>query len=326
MLEKIKSNLAYTLCTFLGLFNFILFIFPYLAVTVKSTVYGYSDSGSATASGYDVMDLWDSDFFGGTSSFVQILILIVGIVLLIIGTIGLLKAFGVLTTLPEKIEEYTSKKYAILGLLAFAALNALLFVCLFIFSFTGSTTETSTYYGSTYKHTTDVSLHFGAYVALILSVGAIAVLKYFADKLPQGGATESVEYVCTKCGKKAKASEKFCNACGGAIEKKVKLPVEYVCTKCGKKAKATDKFCSACGGAVEKQVKRPMEYVCSQCGASAKATDKFCILCGGTIDAKEKTMKQCVCSKCGAAAKEGDKFCMVCGGAIETKTVETTNA
>ena len=315
MLEKIKSNLAYTLCAFLGLFNFITFAFSYLGAYVE---YSGESETLATKSGYGVMNLFDTDFWGATSSLVQILILIAGIALLAIGVLGLLKAFDVLTTLPEQVEKYVSDKFATFALFGFAALNTLLFVLLWIYAI--ANTKGDSYYEI------GVSVSFGAYVAFILAVGAAVAIKVLADKLPQGGATESVEYVCTKCGKKAKASEKFCNACGGAIEKKVKLPVEYVCTKCGKKAKATDKFCSACGGAVEKQVKRPMEYVCSQCGASAKATDKFCILCGGTIDAKEKTMKQCVCSKCGAAAKEGDKFCMVCGGAIETKTVETTNA
>ena len=286
MLEKIKGNLAYTFCAFFGVFNFILFALPYLGAYVSSNG---NSSTLATRSGYQVMDLWNSDFWGVMSSLVQVLILILCLALLAIGVLGLLKVFGVLSTLPEQIENFVSEKFAKLGVFGFAALNILLFVLLLIYAF--SNTESQSVYG--YEYEAGVSLRVGTYLALVLSAGAAAVLKFLGDKSAQGATVGSVEYVCTKCGKKGKAVDKFCNACGGAVEKRTVLPTEYVCTKCGKKAKASDKFCNACGGAVEQRVKHAAEYACSQCGA---------------------------------AAKEGEKFCVHCGGAVESKTSETTNA
>lgn len=279
MLEKIKSNLAYTFCAFFGVFNFILFAFPYIGAYLSAD--GESET-LLTKSGYGIMNLWESDFWGAISSLVQIFVLILGLLLLAIGVIGLLKVFGVLSTLPEQIEKYVNEKYAKLGVLGFAALNLILFIFLLIYAF--SNTESQSYYGHEYE--AGISLRVGEYLALILSIGAAVALKLLAEKIPQGTPVESVEYVCTQCGKKAKASDNFCGACGGAVEKRVKLPTESVCTQCGKKAKASDKFCSACGGVVEQRVKHSAEYACSKCGAVAKQGEKFCIHCGGTIEEK----------------------------------------
>ncbi len=245
MMNKLKKNLTYVFCAGLGLLNFIFLAFNYIASFAEySRAGGYgSYSQSYGVSGYKVMDLWELKFSGVMSSIIQLLILLVGIALLAWGVLGLLKAFGIFEKFPDRLGKFESKKIGEFGLFGIAGLNVLLLIFLIIL--TASNTEKSEY-GST-----GIKLSAGIFIALIFTVGVVVVLKVLEKKLPltdEGG--ETVTYVCGKCGKKATAKDKFCNACGGEIEKKVDIKEQYVCEKCGKKATAKDKFCNVCGGAV----------------------------------------------------------------------------
>ena len=124
---------------------------------------------------------------------------------------------------------------------------------IFLIILTATNTEKSEY-GSA-----GIKFSAGIFIALIFTIGAVVALKVLEKKLPatdEGG--ETVTYVCGKCGKKAKAKDKFCNACGGEIEKKVVVKEEYACEKCGKRASAKEKFCSACGGEIKVKEKPPV--------------------------------------------------------------------
>ncbi len=289
MMEKIKSNLTYVICAILGLFNFIFLAFPYLTVYSKSNLgYGnYSDG----MSGYKILKIWgkeeyyldDAKFGGVMSSLVQLFILLLGIALLAWGVMGLLKAFGIFGQFPDKLGKLESRKLGEFGLFGLAGLNVLLLVFLIIF--TATNTEKINEYGYTIEG--GYKLSAGIFIALILTAGAVVALKLLEKKLPAGGSTESVSYVCAKCGKKAKAADKFCSACGGEIEKKVAVKEEYACVKCGKKAKASDKFCNACGGEIEKRSAVKEEFACVKCGKSASGKEKFCSECGGEIKVKD---------------------------------------
>ena len=263
MMEKIKSNLAYVGCAILGLLNFILLAIPYISSYYSYDLgeWGGKQSSSDGISGYKVMDLWEGGFSGVMSSLIQLFVLLLGIGLLAWGVLGLLKALDILPQFPDKLGNLESKKLGEFGLFGFAGLNVLLLVFLIIFSATN--TESYSEYGM--EGSAGIRLSAGIFISLILSVGAVVALKVLEKKFPASESAETVIYVCSKCEKKARSSDRFCNACGGEIEKKVVVKEEYACEKCGKRATAKEKFCSECGGEIKIKEKPPV--------AEATATD-----------------------------------------------------
>ncbi len=252
MLNKLKKNLTYVLCAGIGLLNFIFLAFNYVAVYSKSR-YGDLTEG---LSGYQVLKIWgnedyyfkDGKFGGVMSSMLQLFILLLGIALLAWGVLGLLKAFGMFEKFPDKVAKLDSKKIGEYGLFGIAGLNVLLLVFLIIFVASQKYKITNLGYTSEYGY----KLSAGIFITIIFTVGAVVALKILEKKFPDGeDTTETISYVCSKCGKKAKASDKFCNACGGEVGEKTMVKEEYVCEKCGKKATEKDKFCNACGGEIK---------------------------------------------------------------------------
>lgn len=251
MMNKLKNNLAYVFSAGLGLFNFILLAFPYIASfsKVEGISYGNYSQGHG---GYKILELWSMGFGGAMSALMQLFILLLGIALLAWGVLGLLKAFGVFEKFPDSLGNVSCKKIGEFGLFGLAGLNVLLLI--FLIVLTAANTES----GEGWK--SGIRLSAGIFIAIIFTVGAVVALKVLEKKFPvtdEGG--ETVTYVCGKCGKKAKAKDKFCNACGGEIEKKVVVKEKYACEKCGKKATAKDKFCNGCGGAVVVKKEEPKE-------------------------------------------------------------------
>ncbi len=251
MMEKIKSNLTYVICAVLGLFNFILLAIPYVTVYSKSGFTNYSDG----VSGYKMLEIWGNDeyyladakFGGVMSSLIQLFVLLLGIAILAWGTLGLLKAFGIFGQFPDKLGKLESRKLGEFGLCGLAGLNVLLLVFLIIFTATNS--EKINEYGYTFEG--GYKLSAGIFISLVITAGAVVALKLLEKKFPANDSGETITYVCNKCGKKAKAVDKFCSACGGEIEKKVVVKEEYACVKCGRKASAKEKFCSECGGEIK---------------------------------------------------------------------------
>ncbi len=249
MMEKIKNNLTYVACAGLGLLNFIFLAIPYIAFfqSIDLGQWGGVQSDSSGISGYKVMDLWDGGFSGVMSALIQVFILILGIALLAWGVMGLLKAFGIFEKFPDKIGKFESKKIGEYGLFGFGGLNVLLLIFLIIFTAVNSETFTGDY---GVESAGGFKFSAGIFITLVFIIGFIVALKLLEKKFPANESGQTFTYTCAKCGKKAKATDRFCSACGGEIEKKLFVKKEYVCLKCGKKAKATDKFCSACGGEV----------------------------------------------------------------------------
>ena len=267
MLEKIKSNLTYVVCAVLGLFNFILLAIPYISSYYSYDLgeWGGKQSSSDGISGYKVMDMWEGGFSGVMSSLIQLFVLLLGIGLLAWGVLGLLKALDILPQFPDKLGGFESKKLGEFGLFGFAGLNVLLLVFLIIFSAANS--ESYSEYG--YSSSAGIRLSAGIFISLILSVGAVVALKVLEKKFPASESAETVIYVCSKCGKRARAKDKFCNECGGAVEQQVKVNNKYVCTKCGKEATAKDKFCNACGGEIAIKAPSPPENKAESVPANA---------------------------------------------------------
>ena len=257
MMEKIKSNLAYVGCAVLGLLNFILLAIPYISSYYSYDLgeWGGKQSSSDGISGYKVMDLWEGGFSGVMSSLIQLFVLLGGIAILAWGVLGLLKAFGIFDKFPDRLGNIESKKIAEFGIFGLAGLNVLLLVFLIILSI--ANTESYSEYG--YSGSAGIRLSAGIFISLVITVGAAVALKILEKKLPASNSGEIITYVCKKCGKKARSTDKFCNACGGEIEKKVEVKAEYACEKCGKRATAKEKFCSECGGEIKVKEKPPVE-------------------------------------------------------------------
>ena len=247
MLEKLKQNLAYVFCIALGLLNFVFLAIPFTAAFVKIG----SEYESEGLSGYDVMEEMEAFSeldFGSISSLFVVFALIFAIIILIVGIVGLLKEFGVIK-MPDEILGIKCKKWAEYALIAYASVVTLMF--LFFIIFTAKNTETEKMYGETYK--AGFKLSGGLILNFLFAVGAVVGVKVLEKYMPATDTQKQrVSYACSVCGKKAKASDKFCSACGGVVEQKVVVPEEYVCSGCGKKAKATDRFCNLCGGEIVK--------------------------------------------------------------------------
>jgi len=285
ILQKLKANLNYALCAFLGLFHFVMLAFNYVSAFAK---YSGERNADPALNGYQTMkfsDLVDTQAAGlaVVNGILQILLLLLAVALLAVGVMGLLKAFGIFEQFPDKVDKYETKKLAGFGLLGYTAISFLLFVLMLIWA--GVNTE------SMFGVKIGVCVGFGMYFALIFG-GLLAAVPYVLPKFVPGLNEETARgpqmtYRCEKCGKKAGKNEKFCSVCGGAVVAEVVKQYNYVCSGCGKKMKKTDKFCSVCGGAVVAVEVKQMEYVCSNCGKKMKKTDKFCNVCGGAVVERE---------------------------------------
>lgn len=236
-----------------GLFHFIFMFFNYAAVFISTA--GYSQSAGFSA--YKCMAMGEESISYGMSlvkengfrSFLLILVslaLIVTVILsvcfLVIGVLGLLRELANVNVLDgEKqglVNKLTKPAFTLFFGLNAASALFLLVSCLF------NVKETS--FGVTAR--AGVRPGIGMFFLLLLSAFAVFGLPVLEKMLGASFSVQGATYRCSACGAKAKASDKFCSACGGAVVKHE--PEQYQCSSCGKKAKATDKFCSACGAAI----------------------------------------------------------------------------
>lgn len=248
MVEKMKSNLGYTLCAGFGLLNLILMAFPYATAYVEYGSYEMSEG----ASGYTVMGTFDGGFGGVMSSLVLVLILIGGLAMLALGACGLLKAMGNLPGFPEEIGGLKTKQIAEYALLGMAGLHVLLLIFMFIFSLSNSE--------SAYGYSAGVGLGFGLFFSLIVAGGAAGLYLWAKQNKPEmiEGDTQPAiaPATCAKCGAVLADGTKFCVACGTPVEQapaqpevpaQPEAPVAPVCSGCGAPVGADTKFCTTCG-------------------------------------------------------------------------------
>ncbi len=252
MKNKLLSNLSYLLCAGLGLLHFILLAIPYGSAFVSYSVGGSYAEGF---SGYKVMNTWDFGFPGVMCSFIQIIILIGAIAMLAYGVLGLLKAFDIVSVLPDEIGGFSVKKCGDYALFGYAGLNFLLFVFMAILSI--ANTEAEEIGGGTMK--AGIGLGAGLFITLIIAAGGAVAVYFVPKKFPVDDNAPVVSYVCPQCGKKTKKSVNFCPDCGAEIEEKIEIPAVYLCEECGKKVKKGINFCSDCGGRIVEVVATPKE-------------------------------------------------------------------
>ena len=339
MLDKIKSGLSYICCAFLGTFHFVFMAFNYLSVYTR---YDGESETYPIATGYQLLspgDLGDMGDMGdrgeisgmGLAVFgiiLQVLLLLVAVALMAYGVIGILKTFGVVKFLPDKLGKMKTSLLANIALLGYAGLTLLMFMMLGIFALLNSYSE------SIFGYTIEVGVSLGAGLWLALIFGALVasaawLLPVFVPALKETDGPR-MNYLCAQCGKKASKNEKFCTVCGGPVVCEVVKQYEYVCSGCGKKAKKTDKFCNVCGGAIVAVEIKPMEYVCGNCGRPQNKNNKFCNVCGGAVIAREVAPAPMatpmaapvaapqgrVCPVCGKPSDAGQKFCTGCGSIL----------
>ena len=230
-MEKIKANLNYVLCTFLGAFHFVMLAFTYYTAFYKYS--GESDS-EKFCNGYKVMSfgLFDdskAQWLSVIIGILQILLLVAAVGLLVYGILGLLKAFGIFDKLPNKIGAFDSKKLASLALMGYAAITLLMFILMIIYGICNTQ--------SMYGYKVGLRVGFGGYFALIfaglIAAAPLVLPKYVSGLNEETSAGPQVTYVCTNCGKKAPKGVRFCNACGGNVAASVVKQYTYVCTGCG---------------------------------------------------------------------------------------------
>ena len=287
MKQKLMANFSYVLAAGLGLLNLILMAFTFMQSYAE---FRNESEVLGSYTGYKLMDfdLWEgtaSSGLGTLISLVMILALLVTLALLVIGALALLKEFDVIQQFPEKIGNIETKTLTE----ALLIINAGLFMVgtVFMLIFCGANTSSAGSWKSGLRGT------FGLYFTMIVNVATYVCLKVLPKQCPKLFENGPVTvYTCTQCGKKAKKTDKFCNACGGSVVESVVVQKEFVCSTCGKKAKKTDKFCNACGGAVIEREVTPTVRVCSQCGAPAKSGANFCNACGGAIVEQSQTENQ----------------------------------
>lgn len=169
MKNKILDNLSYLFCACLGILNFILLAFPYVAIKIALGPYGSLKEG---VSGYRIMELFDANFGGVMSALFQVLILVVGIAMLVWGVLGLLKGFGVLNKFPDKLGKVDCKKIAEILLYVFAILVFLLLVFLIVYV-ASSNADLGAIYGDEMK----LVISAGVFISLVFSVGSLIAYK-----------------------------------------------------------------------------------------------------------------------------------------------------
>ena len=208
---------------------------------------------TSKVSGYNFLRIWGGAGFLGVIILVRV-------------------AFG------ANIPEIPNLKYETLGkfiLWGYCGLNALQFVMSTIFAIANSGGP-----------------GFGLFLLLLFNAAYFLADFMLLDKLLPSSGNPSVEYKCSKCGKKVSSTTKYCPVCGGEVTSEVKKEFEYVCKKCGKKVNASTKFCPECGGEIEAREKQVVKYVCEKCGKEAKQSQKFCPECGGAIKSVNVTAEQ----------------------------------
>jgi ribosomal protein L7/L12 len=237
MANKIKQNLIYFFNAGLGVLAFILYAIPY--VTIKSP-------RTRTFNGYRIIGrLFSVGLEGPICSIIQILTLILGISMLVYGILGILKALGIVSIIPDKIGKFEDKRLGFIALIVYAGLNLVLFGEFIFLCFENFL----------FDYVRSIAPHAGLFIAVIVSWCAVLAYRILCDVLEPKEDYVKEEYRCSKCNKRARKSAKFCSECGGEIVKtetvvEVDKKCDYFCSKCFANAKKGEQFCSVCGGKV----------------------------------------------------------------------------
>ena len=243
-MENVKKYINPALYIVAGLFNFIWLALSHFTVMVSG--FGESESRSMW-SGYEMISESargaDGSFFKVLAAIALIVIIIVSIALIVIGVVKLLKTLGI-SVIPEKFKNYFILATAISTFAIFAAA-----IAAFFFTLVFGLCNCESGYGISIVYLPGVGCWFMLVWAVATFITFNKLVKKF-DFLAEGEFADasSTKYVCTKCGKSAKSTDKFCTACGAPVAETL---IKYLCTGCGKEVKKGVNFCPDCGSAIE---------------------------------------------------------------------------
>lgn len=292
MTPRFQRSLRPLICIVVGLLVFIFMIPNYMSLFMSYK--GDDDAGEAlkeSFSAYESISFGDESageyleellgddahatFLLSLVAILLILAIIVAVVAILWGVLGVLKEFAGIdvmemahldAALTEKIPSWI-----LLGNMLVHAVAAFvtLLTCLI-------NLQTGSLWG------VEISMGLqpgvGLFLLLILGIAAFVGYRYLDKLVPAEERGPSVVYECSVCKARAKASAKFCSACGGPVVAVEKAPAGNVCPACGARMKADDKFCPACGTAAA-----PRRDVCSVCGTKLPANAQFCTVCGTAV-------------------------------------------
>lgn len=226
-MRTIRENLTYVFCAGLGILSFLLWAIPYVENFEEIKLGEIGNSVASGVNGYGILDLWTKGFGGVMSSILQILIVLLAVAMIAYGVCGLLKAFKLFTAFPDTVGKYEMKKLGDLALFVYAGLQVLLLIFLIVLCQMNTQKESSP--EQDYVMAEGIRLHAGVFIAILFSVAAFVGRRVLEKKFPADAPI--VKYVCSSCGKRARAKDNFCNVCGGKIvrvveEVKVASPSE----------------------------------------------------------------------------------------------------
>ena len=209
MKRTIIKNLNHIFCVSLGFLTLILFAIPYLVSFVKLQYLDQTISGSNNINGYSIMNMWDGDYSCIISSILQILILTLAIVMIIWGVLCFLKSINMFEKFPNKIFSVKTSTISEILIYIYSGLNIILLTFMIILTVKNS----QSFEGIT----SGVRFSAGIFLTLIASILSVISLKLLQKKYANTDILD--EYICSKCGKKSKSGDLFCNKCGGQIIK-----------------------------------------------------------------------------------------------------------
>ncbi len=311
MKTKFQQSITPLICIVAGILGFIFMGLDHMLVDDGGTV-------SAIASGYRFigLDLTGADAIALKvfDSIFLVFMIILPPILIVAGIARIFAVFFDNVSFFNKVAPII-KKICTVAIITYAAITVLSFIFVLIFSLVNRIEYTDYYY----QYVVSFRPAVGAYLLMCFAIGEAAAVMIINNIFKELAGSPKLTYVCTACGKTCRNGDRFCDACGSAVEPKTVYPIVYLCSACGHKASSKDRFCPLCGKPIIKQESIPAVYICSVCGATAKGNSKFCSACGAPVVKKEVRANPFVCSACGKPATANDKFCSACGGTIVQK-------
>lgn len=153
MNEKLKKLLPYIISATLSVLTFLYLLFTYVKYDLGLI--------SATASGYDCLNLFDTNISGILLSVFLIVLILVAVALLVFAILGMLKELKVIS-----FQTKNNQRYNEWGLLAYAILSGLIMV--FTIAYVASNTMNK--------------IGIGSFIGLFLGVGVYVLYKYLHKK------------------------------------------------------------------------------------------------------------------------------------------------
>ena len=229
MTVNLKRVFNPLICAAAGLFNFIFMFFNYAVVFFSA----FGEGESVGRSAYQSMSFGDESLANGMDMilsnlgkdanltfllvFVSLLLIFMAVLsagLLFAGIVGLLREFAnvnILGSVAPGVVMKLSKKVLKANLWTNIISAILLGVCCLVNFYSGSI------FGQ--KISLGMRPGFGMILLFVLSIVAWKMLLKYEKKFfaPNTANTSNTVYVCSACGEKFNAADKFCNKCGAPV-------------------------------------------------------------------------------------------------------------